>query len=146
MKPRRRARALALEVLYEGQVAGHQPLAVLNRRLQEEVYPPEVAEFARQLVSGVVKHQEEIDGLIQQFAPEYPLEQVSPVDISALRIGIYELLHGDSSPKVAINEAVELAKRYGSEGSSRFVNGVLGAIVRQSPFAASEALEPGRMR
>jgi len=89
-----------------------------------------VAEFALTLLLGVAAHGVALDAAISQCAPGWPLSQVAPIDASILRLGAYELLHGDSPAKVAINEAVELAKEYGSDSSARFVNGVLGAIAR----------------
>lgn len=139
MKPRRIARALAVEALYEAQVARHDPLVTLERRLEEKEYPPRIADFARQLVRGVIERQQSIDELIEGFAPGWPLSQLPPVDSSVLRVGIYELLHGESPQKVAINEAVELAKRYGSDSSPRFVNGVLGGIVRGGTTARARS-------
>lgn len=119
-----------MEVLYEAEVARRDPLIVLERRLQELEYSPNVVEFARRLVEGVAEHRSVLDGAIEDHAPGWPLAQVAPVDASILRLAIFELLYGDSPQKVAINEAVELAKRYGTDSSPRFVNGVLGAIVR----------------
>lgn len=87
--------------------------------------------FARELVDGVLAHQEEIDGTITRYAPEWPLEQITNVDRNILRLGVFELFYEDAVPsKVAINEAIELAKAFGGESSGRFVNGVLGALFR----------------
>ena len=88
--------------------------------------------FIVDLVRGVLEHQKEIDTLITQFAPEWPLEQITTVDRNILRIGIFELKYNhDIPPKVAINEAIELAKTFGGESSGKFVNGVLGAIYKK---------------
>ena len=90
--------------------------------------------FINDLAHGVLKHQAQIDEIIVKSAPEWPLAQITIVDRNVLRIGIYELLFGDKQqvpPKVAINEAIELAKGYGGESSGRFVNGVLGTIFRE---------------
>ena len=130
MKPRRAARALAVEVLYEAEVARHDPFAIMDRRLEEGEYAADVVTFACLLLSGVLQHRERLDQLISDCAPGWPLSQVAPIDAAVLRLGAYELLHGDSPTKVAINEAVELAKRFGSDSTPRFVNGVLGAIAR----------------
>lgn len=130
MKPRRMARALALEVLYEAQISRGDPLAIIERRRQEGAYPDEVSDFARRLIIGVQEHRQEIDRAISRCAPGWPLDQVAAIDAGILRLGAYELLHHVSPDKVAINEAVEIAKRYGSDSSPRFVNGVLGALAR----------------
>jgi N utilization substance protein B len=130
VKPRRLARELALEVLYEAEVSGHHPATVLERRLQEDEQPADVAGFARTLVQGVVEHHASLDETVSRYAPGWPLAQVAPVDVSILRLGAYDLIYKESPEKVAINEAVVLAKRYGSDSSPRFVNGVLGAIAR----------------
>jgi transcription antitermination protein NusB len=130
MQPRRIARGFALEVLYEAEVSRHDPAQVLQRRVAESEDLPEALEFARSLVRGVADNRVGIDEAIEHYAPGWPLDQVAPIDISILRLGAYELLFGDTPEKVAINEAVELAKRYGSDSTSRFVNGALGAIAR----------------
>jgi len=91
-------------------------------------------DFMQRLLTGVSEHRPKIDKIIEKSAPEWPLEQITIVDRNVLRIGIYELLFGDKKevpPKVAINEAIELAKNYGGESSGRFVNGVLGTIYRE---------------
>ncbi|MHB0876369.1 MAG: transcription antitermination factor NusB [Anaerolineae bacterium] len=130
MKPRRLARALALEVLYEAEVSHHDPIEVFERRVQEDEHAADVAGFARRLVEGVAAHAQEIDGEISRRAPGWPLAQVAPIDVSILRLGAFDLLYHESPEKVAINEAVELAKLYGGDSSQRFINGVLGAIAR----------------
>jgi N utilization substance protein B len=89
----------------------------------------DVAAFARDLVNGVIQGREKLDQNIRDFAPAWPLEQISIVDRNILRIAIFEILHETKIPvKVAINEAVELAKTFGSNNSSKFVNGVLGSV------------------
>jgi N utilization substance protein B len=130
MQPRRRARGIALETLYEVDCVGHPAGEVLAERLKEEPPKPGVAEFASELVSGVLKNEAVIDELIAFYAPEWPIDQMALIDRNVLRIAIYELAIDDSAPvRVAINEAVELAKLYGSESSARFINGVLGTLV-----------------
>ena len=89
--------------------------------------------FVWQLVTGVVKYLEEIDQIIKKAAPQWPIGQIAIVDRNVLRLGIYELLYGDKKavpPKVAINEAIELAKSFGGENSGKFVNGVLGTVYK----------------
>jgi N utilization substance protein B len=126
---RRRVRALALQALYEVDSTGHETEEVITRLLAEENLSEENISFSRELVSGVVQNKEEIDQNIQSFAPAWPLGQISLVDRNILRLAIFEILLDNKVPvKVAINEAVELAKAYGSDNSSKFVNGVLGSI------------------
>jgi N utilization substance protein B len=130
MKVRHRARIAALQALYEIDCTGHAPAAVIERRLEEAELPEPGEHFARELVLGVSSSQEHLDGLIGQYAPDWPVDQIAVIDRNVLRISIYEILMRDDTPtKVAINEAVELAKKFGSDSSSRFVNGVLGSLV-----------------
>jgi N utilization substance protein B len=104
-------------------------------------------EFIEQLVNGVNKRQEEIDDIVRPVAPEWPIEQIARIDRIILRIGVYELLFEKGvPPKVAINEAVELAKAFGGDNSSKFVNGVLGTVLRNKEGVSAEApkSEPGQ--
>lgn len=129
MKTRRRARRVTLETLYEYDIANHDPDEVLALRV--ETSPMELAgvDFARVLVHGVITYLPYMDRLIARFAPEWPLDQMAVIDRNILRIAIYEFLVTDETPvKVAINEAVELAKVYGSDSAPRFINGVLGTL------------------
>lgn len=126
---RRKARIIALKALYEMDTVAHQPEDSLARLLEEAAAPPEVEAFARELVTSVLAHQEEIDEVIRQKAPAWPLEQVAVVDRNILRLAIFEILLDNRVPvRAAINEAVELAKAFGGESSPKFVNGVLGAV------------------
>jgi len=126
---RRKARGLALQALYEINSAGHDPAAAVSLLLDKECLSPESTDFIRRLVDGVLHNKEKIDRDIQGFAPTWPMEQMPIVDRNILRIAIFEIMYDSGVPvKVAINEAVELAKRFGAEGSPRFVNGVLGAV------------------
>jgi N utilization substance protein B len=128
---RRRARVAALQALYEADSSHHQPLEALDRIAQQSRLPREALDFARCLIEGVRTQQDEIDGMIAQAAPTWPVDQLSPVDRNILRLAIGEMLGDNGTPvRVIINEAVELAKRFGSESSARFVNGVLGSIER----------------
>jgi transcription antitermination protein NusB len=138
---RRLARILAFQTLYEMDVSRHRPGEVLQRLVADEQPDPEVSEFARQLVAGVLRQRAAIDDLLQESAPAYPLDQMSPLDRNILRIGIYECLYTSQQvpARVAINEAVELAKRYGGDSSPRFVNGVLGHVIRREPPDADQA-------
>jgi len=126
---RRRARMLALQALYEIDSAGHKAEQALENLLANGGLPQENASFTRELVNGVIQNREEIDRHIKRFAPAWPIEQIAVVDKNILRLAIFEILLDNKVPtKVAINEAVELAKTFGSDNSSKFVNGVLGAV------------------
>jgi N utilization substance protein B len=130
MKSRRRARSTALKVLYELDTTNHLPGVVLSNRLAEETLAPDVETFARQLVTGVLEHRTQLDSLIQHYAPEWPIEQMAVIDRNLLRIAIYEFDIANLTPmKVAINEAIEIAKIYGGDSAPRFINGVLGSLV-----------------
>ena len=130
MKPRTRARGLALQALYEIDIAGHPPGQVLEERLAEGFIEESLVTFATQIVSGVLPLVQELDTIIAQHAPEWPLDQVATIDRNILRIALWEIAVSNQTPiKVAINEAVELGKVYGSESTPRFVNGVLGSLV-----------------
>jgi N utilization substance protein B len=130
MKARHRARVAALQALYEIDCTDHQPALVIERRLAEADLPDSGQEFARELVQGVLDHQDHLDSMIGRYAPDWPVDQIAVIDRNVLRISIFEIFIRDDTPvKVAINEAVELAKRFGSDSASRFVNGVLGSLV-----------------
>ena len=126
---RRKARMVALQALYEIDSAGHEAGAVITRLLAGLALSEPNATFARELVAGVIQSRDKIDHNIRTFAPAWPLEQIPAVDRNILRVAIFEILLDNKVPvKVAINEAVELAKTFGSENSPRFVNGVLGSV------------------
>jgi len=129
VKARRRARAVALQTLFEVDVATHDPSQVLRQRLQDCSVDEDSAHFARNLVRGALTNLPQIDRTIQEIAPEWPFDQMSPIDRNILRIAIFEMVFDPDIPlKVAINEAVELAKLFGSESTRRFVNGALGTL------------------
>jgi N utilization substance protein B len=126
---RHKAREIALQVLYELDSVKHKPVDSLNHILSRIELAEDVIVFSKELVEGVVLNREQLDQNIRDFAPAWPLDQISIVDRNILRLAIYEILHDNLVPvKVAINEAVELAKTYGSNNSSRFINGVLGSV------------------
>lgn len=132
MKIRSRARMVALQVLFEIDCVGHDVEAVLKYRLQESKLPPRGQAFAQMLVQGVAGRLDDLDRLISKYAPEWPVDQMAVIDRNILRIAMYEIATSESTPvKVAINEAVELAKMFGSGSSRRFVNGVLGSFVAE---------------
>ncbi len=129
MKPRTRARALALQALYEIDITNHPPAAVLQERLEESELTEDLADFARQIIFGVLPLRHDLDQIIARYAPEWPLDQIAAIDRNILRVACWEFAASQQTPvKVAINEAVELAKLYGSDSSPRFVNGVLGSL------------------
>jgi len=126
---RRKARALALQALYEIDTVGHELEGVVAHLLADGELSEENAVFVRELVSGVIHNKEKIDHSIQSSAPVWPIEQIPVIDRNILRLAIFEILLDNKAPvKVSINEAVELAKKFGSDNSSKFVNGVLGSI------------------
>lgn len=131
MKHRRLARHVALQALFEIDAVGHDPERALRYRLEESALAPEQAAFARRLVRGVLQHRAMIDDLIQRHAPLWPINDVAIVDRNILRIGALELLWGETPPRAAINEAVELGKHFGSDSTHRFVNGVLASILKE---------------
>jgi len=126
---RRRARAIALQALYEVDSVGHDVEGTLNHLLANVELLEENATFVCEIVNGVIQNREEIDENIKNFAPAWPVEQIPVIDRNILRLAIFEILLDNKVPvKVAINEAVELAKTFGSDNSARFVNGVLGSV------------------
>lgn len=129
MKLRTRARSIALQVLYEVDIANHIPGDVLKLRLEDLPLPDHLSEFSRKIIFGVLPLTSNLDLLISKYAPEWPLDQIAAIDRNILRIALWEFAVFHETPiKVAINEAVELAKLYGSDSAPRFVNGVLGAL------------------
>jgi N utilization substance protein B len=126
---RRRARIIAIQALYELDLTNHSPVVVIQRRIEDKAFPPEAVPFVRHLVFGVLQYKEHLDSLIQRYAPEWPIEQMAPIDRNVLRMALFEFsVDGQTPVKVAINEAVELAKLFGSDSAPRFVNGVLGSL------------------
>ncbi len=131
---RHRARIAGMQVLFELDITDHPLEPTLQRRLQDELLPNEAAEFVQQIVRGAWEQRDFIDGVIEQAAPNWPLYQMPAIEKAILRLAIWELVLNKNDPapaKAAINEAVELAKHFGGENSSRFVNGVLGTVVSQ---------------
>ena len=147
MASRHLSRSIAMQSLYEWDFYGKQGDA-LNKIVEKNIreFGPglEDPSFVWQLIEGVVKHIDQIDKIITKAAPEWPIEQITPVDRNVLRMGLYELLYANREevpPKVAINEAIELAKNFGGENSGKFINGVLGTVYKQ--LQESELKEPG---
>jgi N utilization substance protein B len=129
MKPRTRARSIALQALYEIDLTGHPPELVIAERLSESPMEDNLGDFARDIVLGIIPIVHELDQIIARHAPEWPLDQVAIIDRNIMRIALWEIAVSNQTPlKVAINEAVELGKLYGSDSTPRFVNGVLGSL------------------
>jgi N utilization substance protein B len=129
VNPRRKARIAALQALYEADVSGHETFAALARLSTEENLTEAQMAFARELVEGVIEQREAIDDVIRQAAPQWPIAQLSAIDRNILRLAIREILMNNGAPiRAAINEAVELAKSFGSDNSAKFINGVLGSV------------------
>ncbi len=142
MKVRRRARAAVLQTLYELDFVDHDIGSALAARFEERPLPEAAQVFARSLALGVQTYRTYLDSIVGELAPEWPIEQIAAVDRNVLRLAIYELLfEPDTPPKVAINEAVELAKMFGGESSPRFVNGVLGSLVSRDRAKIRERLK-----
>jgi transcription antitermination protein NusB len=126
---RRKARSVALQALYEVDSVQHDPEETLQNLQSEAGLSEENIGFARELVEGVVRYKEKLDAQIHQYAPAWPIGQIAVIDRNILRLAIFEILIDNKIPvKVAINEAVELAKNFGGDSSSKFINGVLGAV------------------
>ncbi len=130
MKSRTRARSLALQVLYEVDLTGHAPGTVLAERIEEgEPIEQGLVDFTQTIIFGVLPIAEKLDQFIAQHAPEWPMDQIAVVDRNILRIALWEFAVAGCTPvKVAINEAIELSKLFGSDSTPRFVNGVLGSL------------------
>ena len=129
---RHRARITALQSLFELDATDHQIDDVIAQRAEFDELPPDSERFLRQIVSGAWEHQAYLDRIIEEAAPSWPVKQMAGVDKAILRIALYEILIEDTEKtpvKAVINEAVELAKHFGSDNSSRFINGVLGTVV-----------------
>lgn len=134
IKLRHQARGLALQALYEIDCVNHKPGFVVDTRLRDSQIGEHGAAFFRWLVSGVVRNQAAIDQMITQYAPEWPVAQLAIIDRNILRLALFEIgaRTADAPPKVVINEAVELAKAFGSDSSPRFINGVLGSALQMA--------------
>ena len=143
MKSRTRARCLALQVLYEVDIANYPPAEVFRERLEDTPLSDDLAEFVRQIVFGVFPLIHELDRVIEKYAPEWPLDQIATIDRNILRISCWEFAVQNETPvKVAINEAVEIAKLYGSDSAPRFINGVLGSLAEHQYEIRQQILTP----
>jgi N utilization substance protein B len=129
LQGRRKARSMTLQALYEIDCTDHPIEEVISGHIDDENLSKRDEQFFREFVLGVLEHQERLDALIHRHAPEWPVSQMAIIDRNILRMAIYELAVSQNTPlKVAINEAVELAKVFGSDSTPRFINGVLGTL------------------
>ena len=149
MATRHLIRTVILQTLYEWDFYKQEKdiTAILERNLEEFAPGIDEPDFAWRILSGVAEHLPAIDDILKKAAPDWPVDKIAVIDRNILRIGLYELLYADHEevpPRVAINEAIELAKNYGGPNTSRFVNGVLGTIYREMEHAATEDVEKRR--
>jgi N utilization substance protein B len=141
---RHRARVITLQALYEADQTGHDPALSVERLSTAERASEQTAAYAEHLVLGIKERRQDLDEHIRRSAPQWPVEQLAVVDRNILRIAIYEmLLDGETPLRVAVNEAVELAKTFGSDSSPRFVNGVLGALSALAEDTSTETDREG---
>ncbi len=132
MRARSKAREIALCILYQMEITKKKVVELLNIYLESYPQKQEVIDFSRILVGGVEKSLSSIDSIIKKYAKNWEIERMAVIDRNILRLGIFELLYlEDIPPKVSINEAIELAKRFGDKDSSRFVNGILDRIYKE---------------
>jgi transcription antitermination protein NusB len=144
MATRHLVRTVILQSLYEWDFHKRDKdlVAILERNLEEFAPGIDEPDFAWRIMKGMADHLPEIDRIIVQAAPEWPLEKIAIIDRNILRIGLYELMYADPNevpPKVAINEAIEMAKSYGGPNSGRFINGVLGTVYRERKAKEADA-------
>lgn len=134
------SRTIAMQSLYEWDFHPDEDILKIADRVMEPVAKDVDVDYLHHVLKGVMEHKDEVDELIEKAAPEWPIDQISVIDKSILRLAGYELLKDqDIPPKVAINEAVEIAKTFGGENSSKFINGVLGTLYRQSDRYVEES-------
>ena len=131
-----------MQVLYELDGARRDAAMALGNRLAGDTMPEASEAYARELVHGVLDSRADIDGTIAAHAPAWPVEQLAPVDRNILRVAVYEMtVAGRTPPGVAINEAVEMGKTYGSDNSPRFINGVLGSVIQHADAPKGRVVE-----
>jgi N utilization substance protein B len=138
MTRRSRAREVAFQVLYQDDLNPRNNPAVADELIQQRLRVDDLIAFARELVAGVRMHREEIDGELEKIAANWSLKRMAATDRNVLRLGAYELLHCDTPGKAAVDEAVELAKRFGSAQSAQFVNGILDKVMHSKETNSGE--------
>ncbi|MDP7579204.1 MAG: transcription antitermination factor NusB [SAR202 cluster bacterium] len=137
MDLRRRARVVSVQVLYETDRSRHDPIVVLERRLSDGILNLSSSDYSRLLINGILENREKIDKIVAEYATAWPINQIAAVDKNILRIAVFEIIFGGDVPyKVAINEAIELSKIYGTDSSPAFVNGVLGSLMDSSTLVS----------
>lgn len=141
---RRKARIAALQTLYEIDCTEHKAEDAVIHSTTEQSLSQEAISFTEKLVQGVLKNKSKIDKVIGRFAPSFPVAQMSVIDRNILRVAIFEILMDNTPVKVAINEAIELAKIFGSDSSPRLINGVLGSIVTKYGKASHARPKEGK--
>ncbi|MEX0611871.1 MAG: transcription antitermination factor NusB [Pirellulales bacterium] len=133
MSRRSRAREVALQILFEDDVNPRATVADMKKFVSGRLKNPELEEFCMSLILGVRRNQQELDQLLSETADNWSLGRMAATDRNVLRLGAYEILYTDTPDRAAINEAVELAKRFGSAQSAQFVNGILDKFLHRSP-------------
>ncbi|HEX7832682.1 MAG TPA: transcription antitermination factor NusB [Thermoanaerobaculia bacterium] len=139
MGARRKARELALQMLFQYDMSGNQPDMIIATFEELQKSKPNTREFATKIFHGTVQHVPEIDEMIQNQAENWRLSRMAAVDRNIIRMSVYEFLHEDDTPKlVIIDEAIEIAKKYGTQKSSQFINGILDGILKRYNLAGDE--------
>ncbi len=141
MLRRSRAREVAFQVLYQEDLNPRHNPALGDQLIERRLRADDMRTFARDLVAGVHRHREEVDTALERIAANWSLKRMAATDRNVLRLGVYELIHGDVPGKVAIDEAVELAKRFGSAQSAAFVNGILDKVMHHKEGMEEESGE-----
>jgi N utilization substance protein B len=131
MAQRSRARDVALQVLFQDDLNPKCNPAIGDDLINEQLDTPKLVEFARELVAGVRRNRTQLDQAIEEVAQNWSLDRMAPTDRNAIRLGAFEILHSDTPDRVAINEAIELAKRFGSAKSGKFINGILDQVMNK---------------
>ncbi len=128
---------VSVQVLYETDRSRHDPIVVLERRLSDGILNLSSSDYSRLLINGILENREKIDKIVAEYATAWPINQIAAVDKNILRIAVFEIIFGGDVPyKVAINEAIELSKIYGTDSSPAFVNGVLGSLMDSSTLVS----------
>lgn len=145
MGARRKARELALQMLFQHDMSGNQPDQIIATFEELQKSKPNTREFAERILRGTVAHLAELDEMIQNQAENWRLSRMAAVDRNIIRMSIYEFLHEDDTPKlVIIDEAIEIAKKYGTHKSSQFINGILDGILKRYNLGSDEARTHGK--
>jgi transcription antitermination protein NusB len=139
MGARRKARELALQMLFQADMSGNQPDMIINTFEELQKSKPNTREFATKIFRGTVENMDRIDDMIQNQAENWRLSRMAAVDRNIIRMSVYEFLHETDTPKlVVIDEAIEIAKKYGTQKSSQFINGILDGILKRYNLAGAE--------